>query len=257
MSISKIEVNLIEEEQGNRKDLFHIPVHKRYLIKAGRYSIPGFPCLYLATGLTLCWIECEMPVEFSCSAFKLSRNEIKLIDFGYSPFNIADRVSIRRMNKASDDEINNALVRYLVTYPLQVACSFKVNDHNASFIEEYIVLQLLLLWVRENGNYDGILYKSSAQNEMVKSLGFLNLVLPAKRIEDDYCLYLNDLFLVSEPKYRHLGDYFRDHGLELNEEEGKVPLKEVNRLKDDINFFGNIFYDINYGEFDHILDDNK
>lgn len=241
------------EKCEERKDLFHIPLDKKHLIKAGRYSIQGFPCLYLSTYLTLCWFECGMPINFTYSAFRLSSDEIKLINFGSSPLELASWIDIQNKNGQSNDMIAATLIRYLITYPLQVACSIKVADHSVLFIEEYIIPQLLLLWVKENGKYDGILYKSSVNNDEVKKLGFFNVVLPAKRIKDGYCEHLNDLFLVSEPKYKQLGFYLESHGFVLDKHEKYMSPAEIDQAVRDVNFFRDNFYNLHYDDFEHIF----
>ena len=76
------------EDFKERKDLFHIPMGKRSLINSYRYSIPGYPCLYLSTGVEMCWFECGMPKHFSYSAFKLNASDeqpINLINFSIAP----------------------------------------------------------------------------------------------------------------------------------------------------------------------------
>lgn len=40
-----------------RKELFHIPIDKAQNIPSARYSINGFPCLYLGASLYVCWEE--------------------------------------------------------------------------------------------------------------------------------------------------------------------------------------------------------
>jgi len=46
-----------EEKSLTRKEMFHIPMNKRESIQSYRYSIPGYPCLYLANQGSLCWFE--------------------------------------------------------------------------------------------------------------------------------------------------------------------------------------------------------
>ncbi len=40
-----------------RKEMFHIPFELRGMVAIQRYSIPGFPCLYLGSTLYGCWEE--------------------------------------------------------------------------------------------------------------------------------------------------------------------------------------------------------
>ena len=43
------------------KELFHIPISKRGIVKTQRYSIPGYPCLYLGKSIYGCWEEMRRP----------------------------------------------------------------------------------------------------------------------------------------------------------------------------------------------------
>ena len=66
-------------DRFDRKDLFHIPIDKRHLIKPYRYSIAGYPCLYMASSIELCWFECGMPKVFSVSQFETQKvDKIKI-----------------------------------------------------------------------------------------------------------------------------------------------------------------------------------
>jgi hypothetical protein len=101
------------DEGKTWKDLFHIPFDKRELVKGYRYSIAGFPSLYLAasgtfnsyvrpldygTALSLAWFETGMPDKFYWSKFKLKSVEpLKILDLTVSPFS---SVSIRKCLKS-------------------------------------------------------------------------------------------------------------------------------------------------------------
>src|SRR5690606_2185519 len=69
----------------DRKDLFHIPFHLRGIIRTQRFSIPGFPCLYLSNSVYLNWEELQQP-EFNkmhCCRFENTR-DLKLLDLTYN-----------------------------------------------------------------------------------------------------------------------------------------------------------------------------
>ena len=44
-----------------RTEMMHIPYHKRHLISNQRFSLSGYPCLYLGTSIYGCWEELERP----------------------------------------------------------------------------------------------------------------------------------------------------------------------------------------------------
>ncbi len=50
-----------EDLSDNPLGLFHVPYSLRERIGTERYSIPGFPCLYLGGSIGLCWHECNQP----------------------------------------------------------------------------------------------------------------------------------------------------------------------------------------------------
>lgn len=44
------------------KEMFHVPLDMRGIIKTQRYSFPGYPCLYLGTSINACWEELHRPL---------------------------------------------------------------------------------------------------------------------------------------------------------------------------------------------------
>ncbi|MDD3230808.1 MAG: hypothetical protein PHE09_16570 [Oscillospiraceae bacterium] len=191
------------KDRFQRIDLFHISMNKRHLIKSYRYSIPGYPCLYLSSGLEMCWFECGMPKEFSYAAFNLEATDddpVNLIDFTIQPVDLVSSVSISYHNHPEDSSLIDAFVaKYLLSFPLRVACSLEVANRDVSFVEEYIFPQQLLLWVRENKTYDGIAYRTCSAVERAREWNYINLVMPAKELENGYCVHLNKLFTVTDP----------------------------------------------------------
>lgn len=203
------------KEKFSRLDMFHIPMDKRQLIKSYRYSISGYPCLYLSTGLELCWFECGMPKEFCYTSFKMELSDIKrikLINFATTPVDLISSVYISYMNHTEDSSlIDMYIVKYLVSFPLRVACSIEVLNRNVPFVEEYIFPQQLLLWVRENEFYDGIAYRTSSAIEKAREWNYFNVVLPAKELEDGYCKKLSRLFIITEPIKVEMRNLIKNH----------------------------------------------
>ena len=62
-------------------EFFHIPFDKRGKVKTQRFSIPGFPSLYLGTTVYVCWEELNRPNINEFQAVRLKNiQDIKVID---------------------------------------------------------------------------------------------------------------------------------------------------------------------------------
>ncbi len=178
-----------------KAELFHIKKGMRNRIGAYRYSIAGFPCLYLSSDIELAWFECGMPKQFSYCHMVINEtgeNALKLIDFSQRPIEFISTVNNyilnerRQQNRTENlEKIYNLLVKYIVTYPLVAACSVKVTDRSCKFVEEYIIPQLFMHWIRESDDFDGVRYKSSLNSTLVNGMGAVNVALPVKNVRED------------------------------------------------------------------------
>ncbi|WP_139164800.1 hypothetical protein [Clostridium gasigenes] len=218
-SLSKAQENTIRynlyrirlgSEKYDKKGLFHIPMDKRYLMKSYRYSIPGYPCLYISSQKELCWFECGMPKEFSWSEFSTKKtteteavNDVKIICFSDRQWDFASRMQIHYSNYQGNQEVisrlDEEIIKYLVVYPLRAACSIKVLNRDAQYIEEYFLPQQLMLWLRNSNGYSGFMYTSSSSNDNAQGWQGHNFVFPAKEIKEKYCERLMGLFDQTEP----------------------------------------------------------
>jgi len=94
--------------------MFHIPMNKRESIQSYRYSIPGYPCLYLANQGSLCWFECGMPNSFFISEFRLSYKykELNILNLARPSRDIAWVIknNYDENNKEKDDRITKQCI---------------------------------------------------------------------------------------------------------------------------------------------------
>lgn len=187
-----------------RKELFHIPFSKNYLIGTERYSMPGHPCLYLASQAELAWYECGKPRKFAIAKFSIPQEEenyLKFIDFSEKLMPLKHSFFCWFHNEEDKFAVRKYLLKYIYTYPLRAACSVVVEHHGARFIEEYIIPQLLLQWVRNDEDFDGIRYESCSSSEDVKSFGGHNIVLVTKQFDiDGYDIKLRNCIGISSPQ---------------------------------------------------------
>lgn len=95
--------------QNNPDELFHIPLTKKAFTSNERFSLAGFPSLYLSSMLPLAWQECGYPKKYYYSEFQYEKlcgsiderqieNELKFLAL-YSPDEICDwGISVNIMN---------------------------------------------------------------------------------------------------------------------------------------------------------------
>lgn len=210
-----------------RTRVFHTPYTMRSKVSTSRYSIAGYPSLYLGTTLSLCCEEIHMNPHQNfalASKYKLERDieytntNIRVIELGVKP---QDFLEIEYTNEHHDRQLakdllnnNNVKSSYLLWYPLIATCSYIRTDKKDPFAAEYIIPQLLMQWVRNeicikgNDDYDelvGIRYFSCASVK-ASDMGF-NYVFPtsgnAKSANLPYCSVLAKAFRLTNPVYIH------------------------------------------------------
>ena len=210
----------------SRSRVFHTPYYLRSKVSTSRYSIAGFPSLYLGTSLELCCEEVHLnPHEqFAlASRFQLERSfeynniEIKVIELAIKPQDFLGESNSNENYRNSRVIDRNVLKRtslreaYLLWYPLIAACSFIRVNKKDPFASEYIIPQLLMQWVRsEMGtpkkDYNrlvGIRYFSCASKK-ASDMGF-NYVFPASgtQTKDSFCPTLANAFKLTKPYFLH------------------------------------------------------
>jgi len=169
------------------ENFFHIPFELRGKIKTQRFSIPGFPSLYLGNSSYVCWEELNRPNLNDFQIVRLKNTQrLKVID-----------LSPPKGNNKTPYEY----YKYLMIWPFVFASSVRVRNYDDYFKPEYIIPQLLLQWVRKNNRIDGISYQTTHINfnESSSKGEFLNIVLPVKENKTrGLCSELENKFLMTE-----------------------------------------------------------
>lgn len=220
-------VSVNDNKPYNRTRVFHTPYNLRSKVSTCRYSIAGYPSLYLGTSLPLCCEEIHLNPykKFAlASMFKLERTieftntNIQVIELGIKP---QDFINNERINESKTRFVSDSLLReervrsaYLLWYPIIASCSYIRVNRDDPFAAEYIIPQLLMQWVRneissnKSEEYDqlvGIRYFSCASVK-ASDMGF-NYVFPTsgqqKSAEFPYCSVLAKAFRLTNPVYIH------------------------------------------------------
>ncbi len=178
-----------KENFDKKEDFFHIPFESRHLVKNQRYSVSGFPCMYLGTTPYTCYEELGRPKAQDMYFTKIEiPKDYNLITIGLLPYELKKHLCDQ--NNADNEEI---IINYLKMIPIIMACSVKVDvsKKKGVFKEEYIVPQLITQWlITSDRSFDGILYFSTATrtHSRLNYRLYQNLVLPVKEIGcSGYC----------------------------------------------------------------------
>ena len=115
--------------------MFHTPYELRGLVGTARYSVPGFPSLYLTRNLYTAWEESRRANINNLYAARLQLQR---------PLSLMDLRLHRSFEHIQPENLPYMLVGYLRTIPLIIACSLKVKRDNDTFKPEYILPQLIL-----------------------------------------------------------------------------------------------------------------
>lgn len=175
------------------REMFHIPFEKRNLTSNQRYSISGYPCLYLGSSVYGCWEELQRPnLDLSNIVYIENMKPLRLINLSIPDLDL----------RTIEYDIYNIV--------LSLVCSLKVNNYNTPFKPEYIIPQNVLTCLITRNNdpnapyFDGIQYTSSIYRSkrciFHNRQLFENYVLPIKQSKKEgYCDELCNLFAISQP----------------------------------------------------------
>lgn len=183
-------------EKGDEIDnCYHVPYNLRGIADNGRYSISGFPCLYIADNLKAACKEVGNKPE---GKFRY-----------YAEYKAKGTISLLDLSLKSKEEIDTLdafdIFRQLVTYPLKLTCIIKTRNENQKNYEEYFIPQLIshcFLYGQTEQvftNYEGIAYTSTHDFTSICA------ALPAKFKPKDkinfegYCDWLLSKFTISDP----------------------------------------------------------
>lgn len=226
-----VRIRSTSENLNKRADMFHVPFDKRQLISKHRYSIEGFPCLYLAGCAYTSWLELNRP-EFNsiwASSFRPTK-ELNILDMAFTLHSL-------EVNYTNYEP--NHLKRLLCLYCLVIATSFRVKYPLAYFHEEYIISGLLLQWIALNSTFVGLRYLSTKLEYYGSNKLWCasNIVIPPREHDhiEKYNRFLKESFVLTLPQHWYVlmsysnagsvaclecgGDYFKE----------KTPIGDVNK----------------------------
>ena len=193
----------------SRKEIFHIPFELRHLVNTQRYSIPGLPCLYLGGSTYVCWEELGRPHldTIHLARFKVADGiPVRVLDFGYRPAEVAAYMNHEIDNVKVDNDKSKFIIAQGICWPLIAACSVQVKYKDAPFKPEYVLPQLILQWITNSTDCDGVRYFSTKIGQYFSyPMPAANFAFPSRTVAaTGYCKKLTSQFELSEPLYWQL-----------------------------------------------------
>lgn len=179
-------------------DMFHVPFQLRHLVKNYRYSISGYPCLYIGKTVLTCWEEMHKPSldDFSVNQF-IIKEKIKVLDLTL-PESSPD--SLPLFEDKTEDDKKLDLYCLLLTWPLIIACSIPVKFIDAPFKPEYVIPQLLMQSIQKDESLYGIAYTSTRRDCHFTPymVNHMNIALPTRKVQSKgHCEELKSTFYVT------------------------------------------------------------
>lgn len=207
----------VESDSWNRRKIdrygmFHMPFSMREKVSTQRYSIAGFPSLYLSESIFGCWEELGRPNLNACMISAVQNVQ---------PFKVLDLTipNIEDWKKGIHDGDKKHLQKQICRFPLVIASTMRSdNSATRTFKPEYIIPQLMLQIVKEiafesNRKLDkdnrlvyGIKYTSVNLNRDqgdskfdYDNVKYENYAIPVQDINHEYCTKLCKIFQITEP----------------------------------------------------------
>lgn len=207
--------------QKSRLDLFHPAFQRRRAVRTTRFSISGYPCLYLSENLITSYSECFPDGEnfkgFNSVCYTNNR-PMYFLDLSRHQLDLnAKPTHFGGVLPMTDDPALDiaAITEGLDIFQLILSTHTKIDyeeffpNELYAFKAEYIIPQLLLQWVKQEGlAIDGIRYKSCTGDKRFPTLthDHYNYVLPVKEsLDKGFCPELTDLFATTQV-YSYLDD---------------------------------------------------
>lgn len=167
------------------KDMFHVPFELVRKIGNNRFSISGYPCLYLSNTIWACWEEMKEPgMEDFCTSLVKPTKEIELLD-------------LRLPNIAYNQEVE----KVLCSLPLIIACSIEVEFSDDPFKPEYAIPQIVMLALVNHPRFQGCSFTSTKKIDNFDWPDDLltNIAMPVRCVsETGLCPKLSDYFQITD-----------------------------------------------------------
>lgn len=171
--------------------IFHIPFNKRNLVANERYSISGFPCLYLADSIDGVKVELgitDLSEDFFVGDFKVKK--------AFQCFDLTPSF-LTRLSNLSLLEIKIAMLKLL----LLMACSINVDHKKSNYCSNYVIPQLVTASIASKAKYSYRCIKYlSIKSYHHSRIAYNYVYIPEYQKDELYDRKLLDLFMIEPNK---------------------------------------------------------
>lgn len=237
----------------SQTEMLHIPFDKRHLVGNERFSITGFPCLYLASSSYCCWLEIGTPADhqFNVSPFRVDGN-LKILNLA---FNYQD-VSVIVEHSQSKAILEEVFKLWL----LSIATSITCQQRGRNFKTEYIFSQLIMISCKKAG-LDGVSYYSKkVKNDVFCNRVCVNVALFATYDGEDYISKICNK-ISAAPSYNYsmfkqltASQTYRRTFLNVRDSMYPVNIGDFDRQ---VPYCDTLFYEFDQFLFTHVEDEIK
>lgn len=163
-----------KKEVYDRDKMLHVPLNRRSWISSNRFSLPGIPCLYIATTSHCCWKELGQPEDMSIVALKVNDTGKKLRILNLViPQHLINGVDWNPYQPLA--ELSKKMRRI---FPLVIATSVSTRTQdNCAYKPEYTISHLIMRCLKDL-KIDGVAYMSTRIDGDYQFPQSVNLAIP-------------------------------------------------------------------------------
>lgn len=183
-----------------RDNCWHTPYNIRQYAYAGRFSTPGFPCLYLSDSPETSMEEvgeCKKKYRL-IGTFTLKKGKI------FSCIDLRFPLGKEEIKNTTEQE----KIKLFLSYPLRLLCACPTGERKSdAFAEEYLFSQVLInVIMTPNNENSGMLSVDGVCYNSTKHVGGINYALPARtksippKQDEKFSKQLEDLFDHPKPQ---------------------------------------------------------
>lgn len=169
----------------DRVEMLHIPLTQRSKVGTSRFSLPGIPCLYLASTSYCCWNELDHPGEMSVAGFRLTEagKKLKILNLVIPQSLINGSSALHTYEK-----LPSISQKMLTLFPIVMATSITVDPRKSCEYRPNYTISHLIMRCLKKLRIDGVAYLSAQSESEFEFPHCVNLALPvfSSSIEQKY-----------------------------------------------------------------------